>query len=178
MGTGAVGLAAIMAAKIAGASRIVGVDQVAARLALARELGATHSFEAGAGDLAERLRAACGGGAQYAVEASGNRAALAPALDSLGVHGACVIVGAAGLVDGTFRWRDLQLRGLTIRGSVIGDANAQVFLPKLFQYYREGRLPLERLITPYEFDRINEAMEDAHAGASIKPVLRFAAAAQ
>jgi len=171
-GTGAVGLAAIMAARIAGAARIVGVDQVQDRLNLARELGASHVVNASDADAVEQIREACSGGARYAVEASGAPAALTTALSSLGLHGSCVIVGAAGDVDGTFRWRDLQRRGITIRGSVIGDAHVQSFLPKLFSFYREGTFPVDRMITYYDFAQINRAMADAEAGGPVKPVLR------
>jgi len=177
-GTGAVGLSAVMAARICGASCIIGVDIVPSRLDLARQLGATHTYLATDPDLPAKIREASGGGINYAIEASGNVKALAPALDSLAQQGSVVIVGAAGLVDGTFRWRDLQLRGATIRGSVIGDANPPIFMPRLFQYYREGRFPVERLIKLYDFEAINEAMHDAEAGGTIKPVLRIGEADQ
>jgi aryl-alcohol dehydrogenase len=170
-GTGAVGLAAIMAARIVGASRIIGVDLVDHRLELARQMGATDVFNAADSDVVAKIQKACAGGAQYAVEASGSPRALTTALGALGLHGACVIVGAAGDVDGTFRWRDLQRRAITIRGCVVGDARVREFIPQLFQYYREGRLPLEKMIAYYDFAQINAAMANAAAGGDIKPVL-------
>jgi aryl-alcohol dehydrogenase len=171
-GAGAVGLSAVMAARIAGASIIIAVDPVALRQELAMVVGATHAFDAKAEDVVEKTHALTNGGADYSVEASGSPAALELALASLGVGGACGVAGAAGDVDGAFRWRNLILRGLTIRGVANGDVNPPIFVPKLIQYYREGRFPVDRISRVYPFAQINEALADAQSGKTVKPVLK------
>jgi aryl-alcohol dehydrogenase len=173
MGAGAVGLSAVMAAKISGASQIIAVDFHDSRLELARTLGATDVFNARDEDLVEKIRAVSNGGVNFSIEASGSLRAFAPAIDSLATRGMCALVGAAGNVEAGFRWGDLQRRGLTIRGVISGDANMPIYLPKLFKYYKDGRFPVDKMIKLYEFDQINQAMEDSESGAAVKPVLRI-----
>ena len=64
--------------------------------------------------------------------------------------------------------------GRTIRGIVEGDSVPGLFLPRLVELWEQGRFPVDRLMTFYDFDRINEAVADAEAGTSVKPVLRMA----
>lgn len=172
-GAGAVGLSAAMAARIAGASRVVVFDIHASRLDLALSVGATHVINAVEEDRLCLLHAICPGGADYAVEASGSPKALADALSMLGTGGVCAIAGAAGDVEATFRWRDLQLKGLIVRGVIEGDANPKVFVPQLVKYYLEGRFPVDRISRLYPFERINDAIADAASGAVVKPLLRI-----
>ena len=174
-GAGGVGLGAVMAARIAGASQVITIDLWQPRLDLAREVGATHCFEAADPHVVEKVREACGGaGATASVEASGSTTALAVALDVLGLHGTCVLVGAGGAVPASFTWRHLQYNALTIRGCLLGDSNVQLFMPRLFSFFRQGLLPVDRIISHYDFAQINEAMRDAAAGGPVKPVLRIA----
>ncbi len=176
-GAGAVGLAAVMAARIAGCAPIVAVDLHENRLALALELGATHACNAARSDPVQAIRAACrgGAGADYAIEAAGDPRALRQAIESLAPLGVCCLVGSARKGTEASIEMPLVQHGRTLRGCVQGDAPPQKFLPELFAYWRSGKLPIERLVTCYDFRDINRAMQDAASGATIKPVLRIGA---
>ena len=93
-GTGAVGLSAVMAGVIAGCTTIVGVDIRPGRLEIARDLGATHVVDAREADIAEEIRRATGGGADFAIETTGVPAVLRAAVDSLAPTGECGVIGA------------------------------------------------------------------------------------
>jgi aryl-alcohol dehydrogenase len=169
-GAGAVGISAVLAARIAGASTVIAVDAVHGRLDTAARLGATHTVRAGEGDVLAEVSDLTGGGADFAVEASGNPAALTQAVDCLGSGGACALVGSVG-GEASPSWRSLRLKGATIRGVIEGDSNPAVFLPRLLRYHAEGRFPIDDLITEYDFEKINDAIADAESGVAIKPVL-------
>ncbi len=166
-GVGAVGLAAVMAARIAGCTTIVAVDLHDNRLALARELGATHAYKAPA-DLAMAVDAS--------IEAAGHPAALRQAVDCLAPLGVCCLLGSARKgVDAGLEMAGLQ-QGRTVRGCIQGDAAPQDFFPRLFEHWAAGRLPVERLISFYDFEDINRAVADAASGKAVKVVLRVAPA--
>ena len=163
-GAGTVGLAAVMAARIAGCSTIVAVDLHDNRLALARELGATHVLGASAAVPMQ---------VDASVEAAGDPTALRRAVDCLAPLGVCCLVGSARKgVEAALEMAQLQ-HGRTLRGCIQGDAPPQAFFPRLFDYWRSGRLPVERLINLYELQDINRAMAAAASGRVVKPVLRI-----
>ncbi|SER30951.1 NAD(P)-dependent alcohol dehydrogenase [Sphingobium sp. YR768] len=173
-GTGAVGLSAIMAAKVAGATTIIAVDVNPARLALARELGATHIINSREVDATETVREITGGGADFALEASGRPEVLRQAIDSLGIFGTCGIVGAT--KEGTevaFNVNDVMIPGRRIMGIVQGDVVAKTFIPVMIDLYKQGRFPFDRLVRFYDFTDINQAIEDSERGVTIKPILRI-----
>ncbi len=163
-GAGAVGLAAIMAARIARCATIFAVDLHDSRLALARELGATHVLHA-----SEPIPMAV----DASIEAAGDPMALRRAVDCLAPLGVCCLVGSARKgVEAALEMAQLQ-HGRTLRGCIQGDAAPQAFFPRLFDHWREGRLPVERLIAFYELRDINRAVADAASGRVVKPVLRI-----
>src|SRR5918912_3502820 len=96
-GTGTVGMAAIMAALVAGATTIVGIDVNPARLELARELGATHTLHAGEQDPVEQIKAITGSGADFTIEATGSASVLRQAVDASAPTGVTTIIGAPAL---------------------------------------------------------------------------------
>ena len=96
-GGGAVGLSAVMAARVAGATTIIAADVVPSRLALAKELGATHTVNSRETDPVEAVRKITGGGADFTLESSGRPAVLRQAIDALAIRGTCGIVGAPAL---------------------------------------------------------------------------------
>jgi aryl-alcohol dehydrogenase len=176
-GTGAVGLAAIMAAKIAGASTIIAVDINAARLELAMDLGATHTVNAGETDPVAKVMEITGAGADFSLECSGRAAVLRQAIDCLGFFGTCGIVGATPMgTEVSFDINSVMIPAKKILGIVQGDVVSDTFIPTLIQYYREGRFPIDRLIKFYDFADVNEAMDDSENGRTIKPVLRIGTA--
>ncbi|MEU9324850.1 NAD(P)-dependent alcohol dehydrogenase [Streptomyces canus] len=174
LGAGAVGLSAVMAAALTPATTIVAVDRVGERLTLARELGATHTVNAAEEDLGEALAAITGGqGADGIVETTGNVKVLRQGVDALGARGTVVVVGAPPF--GTEVSLDVNglLGGKRVVGLTLGDAETQSFIPALVRLVKEGRLPLQRLISTYPFADIDQAVRDMGAGKAIKPVLTF-----
>ncbi len=176
-GTGAVGIAAVLAAVIAGASTIIGVDLLPARLELAAELGATHVIDARSSDPVEQIMRLTGHGVEFALETTGVPAVLRSAVDCLAPLGTAGVIGAprAGS-EVALDVNTVLTGGRTLRGIVEGDSMPQLFVPALVRYWEQGRFPVERLITFYDFDAIEQAARDAQEGRTIKPVLRMSSA--
>jgi aryl-alcohol dehydrogenase len=172
-GTGAVGSAAVMAAALSGAGRIVAVDLIAARLALARELGATDVVDASSADAVAAVRDLCSGGVAYAVEATGSGTALSQAIELLAPRGTCAILST--YRHGTTIPLDVNfmIDGRRVTGVSEGDSEPERFIPALARLHELGRLPIERLIRHYPFEQIEQAAADARNGTAIKPVLLF-----
>ncbi|RRD22389.1 NAD(P)-dependent alcohol dehydrogenase [Brucellaceae bacterium VT-16-1752] len=171
-GTGAVGLAGIMAARVASAGAIIAVDVNEQRLGLARELGATHTINPSASDVGQELRAITGRGVNYVLDTSGRKEMLAHAVNGLAQLGQLGLVASAGS-DGTVEVSKLIL-GQLVRGIVQGDAVPQLFIPELIRLYKAGQFPFDRLVRFFPFEKINEAFAAAARGEVIKPILRVA----
>lgn len=175
-GAGAVGLAAAMAAKIAGASRIIMVDLLDNRLAIGRELGATDTVNARAADVVAAIKELTGGGANYSLDCTGRPEVVRQAIESIAARGTCGIVGSPALgTVATFDINDVLVPGKTIRGIVEGDSVPDVFIPRLVDFYMNGAFPFDRLVRFYDFENINDAVADAESGVTIKPILRLPA---
>jgi aryl-alcohol dehydrogenase len=173
-GAGAVGLAAVMASAIVGCTTVVAVDLRAARLELALELGATHVVDAGSEDAVEAIRRITGAGVDFSLEATGSPQVLRQAVDCLAPLGVCGVIGAPAFgTEVVLDVNTILVAGRTVRGVVEGDSVPQAFLPQLVVFWEAGRFPVERLMTHYDFDRIEEAVRDAESGEAIKPVLRM-----
>ncbi|MCX7677252.1 MAG: zinc-binding dehydrogenase, partial [Alteraurantiacibacter sp.] len=170
LGTGGVGLSAVMAARLVGARRIVAVDLNPARLELARELGATDCFLGDAKDLAAQIRGVTGRGLDFTFNTTNAGPIHNLALEVLAMNGTAGFV-AAPLGPFNPQMFTMLAGGRQLRGILGGDANPQTFLPLLAEYWRQGRLPFDRMLTFYPFAEIERAFADAHAGRAIKPVL-------
>ncbi|WP_405986061.1 NAD(P)-dependent alcohol dehydrogenase [Streptomyces sp. NBC_00872] len=173
IGTGTVGLAAVMAAAVAGASPVIAVDIVPERLTLARELGATHTVDGREEDVAGRIAEITGGGADYVLEITARPEMLTLAVDALAPLGTAALIGGAPAGAHASVNMNALLGGRTVRGIAQGDSIPQLFIPRLIELYKAGRFPFDRLVTLRGFDEINEAVTDTRTGAVIKPVLRI-----
>jgi aryl-alcohol dehydrogenase len=173
-GVGAVGLSGLMAAKVAGCDPIVAVDVHDSRLALARELGATHVIKHGdRTDVVAEIKRITGAGARLSLETSAVPAVFREAVECLMPVGLCVLVGTARSgTEVTFQMPVMQ-NGRTVRGVIQGDSEPDDFIPKLVDLMMDGRLPAERMMTFYELADINRAAKDSSEGRTIKPVLRM-----
>ncbi len=170
LGCGTVGLSAIMAAKIAGCSPIIAVDLMPSRLNLAQELGATHVVQGSVADLGDELLKL--GGVDYALDSTGVAAVVESAFTALKSQGSLACVGVA--KPGASINLDLNMlmfTGRRVRGVIEGDAVPKTFIPTLLKYYEEGRLPVEKLVTRYAFEQVNDAVNDSLSGKVVKPVL-------
>ena len=174
-GTGAVGLAAVMAAKASGADEIVGIDRVQHRLKLAGELGATHTIDTTGRDLADvtaEVVKATRKGTDVALDTTGNPQMIMAAVESLATHGTASVITSSGapivVPPGS-----LLVKGRKLRGTMGGDIAPTVFIPRLLDLHRQGRFAIDRLVRNYPFNQVNTAMADSLSGATIKPVLTF-----
>jgi aryl-alcohol dehydrogenase len=171
-GAGAVGLAAVMAAKLVGCTTIIAIDLRKERLTVAREIGATHVIDAGSDDVLSQITDITGRGAHFSVDTTGNPAAVALSVNCLRQRGHSAQLAAP--PRGTRYPLEASIivgRGLTVRGVVEGDAVPGVFIPRLIDLFSRGLLPVEKLVTFFPFDEINRAIEEMETGAVIKPVL-------
>jgi aryl-alcohol dehydrogenase len=165
-GTGAVGLAAVMAARLVGATPIIGVDIKPKRLKLALELGVTHVIDNRRHDIAACISSITGRGVDYVVETTGNEKMHKLAIDVLNPHGVvALLTGESGM--------DSLPEGRKTLGIVQGDAVPQHFIPMLIDLYLTGKFPYDRLVKFYDFKDINRAIADSKRGDTIKPVLRI-----
>jgi aryl-alcohol dehydrogenase len=168
-GTGAVGLAAIMAARIVNANPIIGVDINPVRLELALELGATHVIDNRHNDIIGRIAAITHSGVDYVVETTADARMHRLAVDALNPRGtAALLTGEQGM--------DSLPQGRKTLGIIQGDAVPQLFIPRLITLHRKGLFPFDRLVKFYDFNKINQAIADAKRGDAIKPVLRVSEA--
>ena len=171
-GAGAVGLSAVMAAKIAGADPIVAVDIVSSRIDLALELGATHAINANNEDVVKRVKDVLPYGAQYALDCSATEAGLKNAIDVIGQGGKVGIFSAPPAGETfPFTTRVLFEKVASLHGIVQGYSVPRRFIPELIRYQEAGLFPYERIVTTYPFEEINAAIADTKSGTVIKPVL-------
>lgn len=172
-GTGSVGSAAIMAAKIAGCQKIIAVDIVPSKLELALEIGATHVINGKeVSDVVEEIKSITNGGANYSIETTGNSILVNQALHCLRTIGACAVVGVSG--DVTINvFEAIMMEGRTMQGFIQGNAVPQLFIPKLVEYYKAGLFPFDKLVKVYNLENINQAFEDTHKGLALKAVVKM-----
>jgi alcohol dehydrogenase len=173
VGLGGVGLAALLGAKAMGASTIVAIDVEPTKLGIAEQLGATHVFDAKDPDCAAQVRAATRGGVEFAFEMAGSVRALELAYKITRRGGTTVTAGLSP-PNATFALPHVNLvaEERTLKGSYLGSCVPVRDVPRYIQWYREGRLPVERLIDArLELERINDALERMAAGAALRQVL-------
>ena len=168
-GAGALGLSAVMAAKVAGAGTIVAVDRHQSRLDLAAKYGATHTVSGSPAEITAAIREATGYGSDYAFDTTGNAAIVRASHDALNVTGTIALAGV-GFGDLTIDFLSM-ISGRTITGVMEGDSIPQEFIPRLAALNAEGKFPYHELITEFPLDRINEAEAASASGEVIKPVL-------
>lgn len=173
-GTGAVGLSAVMAGVIAGCTTIIGIDLNPVRLELARELGATHVVDARERDALQAVQEITGAGADFSLETTASPQVFRQAVDCTAPTGVCGLIGAPAFgTEVSLDMNAILVAGRTVRGIVEGDSVPAVFIPRLVQLWEQGRFPVERMMTHYDFDQINQAADAAEKGRVIKPVLRM-----
>ena len=172
-GTGTVGMAAVMAAKIVGADPIIAVDVNDERLALTKDFGATHAFNA-KDDAIRKIRELCPQGLGFAFDTTGINTVIQDAFSLLAFKSTLGLVGACGPEE-VLQFNEITLMstGRTVMGILGGDSDIGPFLSELIGYHLEGRFPFEKLIGYFDFEDIDEAIEASHSGRIVKPVLRI-----
>ncbi|MEN4478993.1 NAD(P)-dependent alcohol dehydrogenase [Mycolicibacterium cosmeticum] len=167
-GAGAVGLSAVMAARIAGCRTVIAVDPITARRDLATDLGATHTFDPGA-DVAAAVGELTGGAAAV-IDTTARPDVVAAAVGLLRSRGTLALLGL-GAPTAELPVALIMAKGITVRGVVEGDSDPHTFLPRLADLHLRGELPLDKLVTAFPFDDFGGAWAAAKAAEVIKPVL-------
>lgn len=175
IGLGGVGLASLLGCLAAGASRVVAVDLSEDKLALARDLGATATFNGRDADVIERVRAATGGGGDFVFEMAGSVRALENAWKMTRRGGTTVTAGLpppdAGLSVNVV---SLVAEERTLKGSYIGTCVPVRDIPRYVALYRAGRLPVDRLMSgTLALDDINLGFDRLHDGSVVRQVITF-----
>jgi S-(hydroxymethyl)glutathione dehydrogenase/alcohol dehydrogenase len=174
-GAGGVGISVVQGARIAGAGMIIAVDTVEAKLGWAKEMGATHVVDASSRDPVEAIRALTGGaGAEYSFEAIGDKRAAEQAYECLDRGGTATIIGMIPVgqkieIDGPS-----MLAGKRLQGSVMGSNRFRRDMPRYVDFYMQGLLQLDEMITRRgRLEDVNEAFRAMKAGEVVRTVLMF-----
>ncbi|MGA8847769.1 MAG: NAD(P)-dependent alcohol dehydrogenase [Nocardioides sp.] len=171
-GCGAVGLAAIVAARAAGCGTIVAVDLLASRLEVAARYGAIGVDPATLGEesVVDKVKALTGGGATYGIDTTGVSAVVKQAQQSLAIRGTLVALGL-GAEEYAIDAIDLLQNGKIIRSSIEGESDPQEMIPRLIAMRAAGDFDVDDLVTTYPFEQLQQAIDDVASGAVVKPVL-------
>jgi len=176
-GLGGIGLNVLQGARMVGASQIVGVDLNPGRRAIAEKFGMTHFVNPNEvkGDLVAHLVELTGGGADYSFECIGNVKVMRQALECCHKGwGVSVIIGVAGSGQ-EIATRPFQLvTGRVWKGTAFGGARGRTDAPKIVDWYMDGRINIDDLIThTMPLEKINDAFDLMHAGKSIRSVVVY-----
>ena len=174
IGCGGVGLNCIQGALIGGAARIIAIDRVPSKLALACTCGATDVIDSSSGDVVEQVRDLTDGGVDYSFEAIGLKETAEQAFAMLARGGTATLIGM--IPQGT----RIELEGSFIlgerrlQGSSMGSNRFRIDMPRYIEWYRQGRLKLDELVSQrLTLEQVNVAFEDMTAGRVARSVITF-----
>ena len=175
IGLGGVGLSCLLGTVAVGAGRIVAVDLSDDKLGLARQLGATDTFNPGNAGAVDEIRSATGGGVEFAFEMAGSVRAMELAYKITRRGGTTVTAGLPP-PDHTFALPQVNLvaEERTIKGSYIGTCVPSRDLPRYIELYRRGKLPVDRLMSGrLKLEEINLGFDQLHEGKAVRQVVAF-----
>ncbi len=174
IGCGGVGLAAINGAAIAGASQIIAIDMVDSKLELAKAVGATHTINASSGNAVGEVLELTKGGCHYTFEAIGLKATAEQAFQMLQSGGVATIIGM--IPVGTM----VELHGVDflsekkIQGSNMGSNRFRVDMPRFVDFYLDGKLHLDQMISKHiKLENVNEALDALKSGQEARHIIMF-----
>ncbi len=173
IGLGGVGLNSLLAAKMSGCSQIIAIDMLDEKLALARQLGATDTFNAGDENTIEAIRDATGGGVHYAFEMAGSAKALELAYKITRRGGETVTAGLPH-PDARFPLQHVNLvaEERTLKGSYIGSCVPLRDVPRYIELYQRGLLPVDRLLSDsIGLEDLNSAFDKLADGHTVRQIL-------
>ncbi|MFA5087876.1 MAG: zinc-binding dehydrogenase [Candidatus Omnitrophota bacterium] len=172
-GAGGIGLSVILAAKYRGCSDIIAVDVKEDKLDFAKTLGATHTINIQTTDVLKSIREICKGGVDYAVDASGAKAAMETAFDAIRVGGTLVIAGNLSKDEKISIHPFELIKGKKILGTWGGETVTQRDIPAYVRAYLKGDFPIHKLIThQYRLEQINEAFEVLKRGEAGRIIIK------
>ena len=173
-GCGAVGLSAVMAAKIVGCEQIIALEPMSSRRDLALKLGATHVIDPNEyEDFEQAVRNIVPAGVDFAVDTTGRRLTLENLVRCFTTQGTLAMVGMPTSLEDDFSCAGVQFlaSGLTVKGIIEGDSQPDIFIPKLIDYFKDGKLPIDQFIKTFPLADIDLAVEAHHSGECVKAVL-------
>lgn len=171
-GTGAVGLAAMMAGRISGCIKVIAVDIVPERLELAKELGATHTINSKEEDAVAKIKELTNGyGVDWTVDTTGLPVVIKNGVAALAQGGTCAAIAVTPHLIEISTWNDLCVDDKKIVGVNMGDSIPQIDIPRLIEFYKLGWFDFDKTEKFYDFEDINQANQDSVSGKTIKPVL-------
>ena len=174
-GCGGVGLAIVQGTRIGGARQIIGIDVFESKLEMAKRVGATHAVNSSKDDPVKAVRALTGGaGVDHAFEAVGNARLVRQAIESLAIRGTATIVGVLppdAMIE--FPWMAIRPE-CRVQTSRMGSNRFRIDIPRYLDFYRQGRLLLDEMVTRRgRLEDINEAFRAMKAGEVARTVLTF-----
>jgi alcohol dehydrogenase len=174
-GLGGVGLSAVLGAKVAGATPLIAVDVLDAKLQLAESLGATHTINALKEDPVAAVRDITGGGADYAFESVGNEKVLIQAYQATGRGATTVTIGLPHpSKQFTIPAVSLVAEERTVKGSYMGSAVPRRDIPRYIALYQDGKLPVDKLLSDsIKLEDINAAFDRLDKGEAVRQVIGF-----
>ncbi|GAA4414443.1 Zn-dependent alcohol dehydrogenase [Quisquiliibacterium transsilvanicum] len=174
IGCGGIGLSAINGAAIAGAGRIIAVDRDPVKLEMARAFGATDVVDASAGDPAAQVLELTSGGVHYAFECVGLKQTVEQSFGMLRPGGTATIIGMVPFGTKVELHGADFLRERRIQGSAMGSNRFRVDMPRLVDFYLQGKLHLDRMVSGrMPLERINEGFEEMKKGGIARNVIVF-----
>jgi S-(hydroxymethyl)glutathione dehydrogenase/alcohol dehydrogenase len=174
-GCGGVGLSIVQGARIGGARQIIAIDRFDSKLEMAKRVGATHTINSGQDDPVKGVRGMTKGlGVDHAFEAVGNATLVRQAIESLAVRGTATIVGVMppeAKIE--FPWMAIRPE-CRVQTSRMGGNRFRTDIPRYLDFYRQGRLLLDEMVTRRgHLDDLNEAFRAMKAGEVARTVLTF-----
>lgn len=172
-GLGGVGLNTVMAARISGASEIIGIDINESKFPLAQELGCTRTLDARDPALVETIKELTDGGVDFAFEVSGSRAAFEASMKIIRKGGEIIAVGMGAATDlREYNHTPLIADEKVIRGSFMGSCIPERDIPQYMKFYQEGRMPVDRLKSKtMSFDDLNLSLDLLDRGEVVRQIL-------
>ncbi len=175
VGCGGIGLAAVNAAKIAGAGKIIALDPVPEKRAIAEKLGATHSFDALSETAVAEVVELTKGGVHHAIEAVGRPQSAETTVKVLRRGGTATILGMMPLSEKVGLSAMDLLSGKRLQGGIMGYNRFPVDIPRLVDFYQRGLLDLDTIIAErLPLDQINHAFDELRKGDATRSVITFA----
>lgn len=176
LGVGGIGLSALIALQLYKCSQIIAIDIEDEKLELAKELGATNFFNISDGDIVEKVMALTDGGVDYSIEASGLCQNIELAHQMVRENGGlCVFASHPPAGEKIALEPHDLISGKMIKGSWGGACKPDIDLPRFFDLYRQGKLPIERLLNrTYQLDEINQALDDLENRRIIRALIEIA----
>ena len=175
VGLGGTGLAALMGAKAAGASKIIGIDLLKEKLDIAKQLGADEVYQADDPNILENLQKFTKGGVNYSFECVGSEKAMELAYKILKRGGTAVSSGLSH-PDKNFSIQhvDLVAGEKVIKGSFLGSCVPDRDIPAYIELYKSGRLPVDRLMSDHiSLDEVNEGFDKLSDGSTVRQIISF-----